>query len=475
MAWRIVIAGGGFGGFYAARQLEKVLPPQSAHITLVNDVNFMLYTPLLPGAAAGTLEPRHVVVPLRGALAHTDLRLGEVISGDPENKSIDIETIEGHSERLEYDHLIVALGSVSRTFPIPGLTEYAIGFKTLAEAIALRNHVLRTLEMAESVDDTREREKFLTYVFVGGGYAGVEGLAELQDFASDVIEHYPRSRLQGMRWMLVEASDRIMREITPDLAEFTMRELQGRGIEFRLSTTVEEITADAVRLSSGETLAARTVVWTAGVRPHPAVARLGLPLERGRIKVDATLKVEGVEGVWAVGDAAAVPDPAQKGKAPTPPTAQHALRQGKRAAENVAASIGRGAVRPFTYKTLGVFVDLGRHQAVASTLGIKWRGFPAWWIARTYHLLALPGFRRQVRLVTDWTVDLFFPRDPSELAQLGHPPVLEGELEAQSAGGTSGDAPTPDHQLPADLRLTAEHEGAPVAGDGSPRDAAAEE
>ena len=434
-----MIAGGGFGGLYAARELEKILPPQAAHITLVNDVNFMLYTPLLPGAAAGTLEPRHVVVPLRQELHRTDLRLGQVMSADPVAKCLHVETLEGHDERLEFDHLIVALGAVSRTLPIPGLTEHAIGFKTLAEAIALRNHVLRTLEMAESVEHPREREKYLTYVFVGGGYAGVEGLAELQDFAADVIDRYPRCRVQGMRWLLVEASDRIMREITPDLADFTMRELQGRGIEFRLGTTVKEITADAVRLADGEELATRTVVWTAGVKPHPVVGRLGLPLEQGRIAVDETLKVRGVDGVWAIGDAAAVPDPAQGGKVPSPPTAQHALRQGRLAAQNVAASIGRGQVQPFTYKTLGVFVDLGRFQAVASTLGIRWRGFPAWWLARSYHLAAMPGFRRQVRLLTDWTVDLFFPRDASELAQLGHPPSLEGELDAHSAGGTAGE------------------------------------
>jgi NADH:ubiquinone reductase (H+-translocating) len=440
MAWHVVIAGGGFGGFYAARTLEKVLPAQSARVTLVNDVNFMLYTPLLPGAAAGTLEPRHVVVPLRQELHRTDLRLGQVTSGDPVQKSIHVDTIEGHDESLEYDHLIVALGAVSRTLPIPGLTEHAIGFKTLAEAIALRNQVLRTLEMAESVEHPREREKYLTYVFVGGGYAGVEGLAELQDFAADVIDRYPRCRVQGMRWLLVEASDRIMREISPDLADFTMRELQGRGIEFRLDTTVQEITADAVRLAGGEELATRTVVWTAGVKPHPVVARLGLPLEQGRIVVDENLKVGGVDGVWAIGDAAAVPDPAHDGKVPSPPTAQHALRQGRRAAQNVAASIGRGHVRPFTYKTLGVFVDLGRFQAVASTLGIRWRGFPAWWLARSYHLAAMPGFRRQVRLLADWTVDLFFPRDASELAQLGHPPSLEGELDEHSAGGTPGEA-----------------------------------
>src|SRR3954451_5681695 len=228
MAWRIVIAGGGFGGLYAARELERVLPPQAARITLVNDVNFMLYTPLLPGAAAGTLEPRHVVVPLREELRYTDLRLGEITGADPDGKCLHVATIEGHDERIDYDHLIVALGSVSRTFPIPGLTEHAIGFKTLAEAIALRNQILRTLESAESLEDPREREKYLSYVFVGGGYAGVEGFAELQDFAADVIQLYPRCRVQGMNWMLVEATHRIMREISADLAEFTMRELQGR-------------------------------------------------------------------------------------------------------------------------------------------------------------------------------------------------------------------------------------------------------
>jgi len=240
--------------------------------------------------------------------------------------------------------------------------------------------------------------------------------------------------------MLVEASDRIMREIPPGLAAFTMRELQGRGIEFRLDTQVEEISAETVRLSSGETLPTRTLVWTAGVRPHPAVGQLGLPLDRGRIVVDAAMKVDGVDGAWAIGDAAAVRDPAQKRKAPSPPTAQHALRQGKRVAQNVAATIGNGHTRPFTYKSLGVFVDLGRFRAVASTLGIRWRGFPAWFLARTYHLMAMPGFRRQLRLVTDWSVDLLFPRDASDLAQLGHPPGLDGEeFESQSAGGTSAE------------------------------------
>ncbi|HWI74302.1 MAG TPA: FAD-dependent oxidoreductase, partial [Baekduia sp.] len=252
MAWHVVIAGGGFGGFYAARTLEKVLPPQAARITLVNDVNFMLYTPLLPGAAAGTLEPRHVVVPLREELKRTHLRLGTVTGATPEASTLQVRTLKGTLEDLSYDHLIVALGSVSRTLPIPGLAEHGIGFKSLPEAIELRNHVLRTLEVAETLEDPVERKKWLTYVFVGAGYAGLEGLAELQDFAADVIDLYPRCRTQGMRWILVEARDRIMPEIPAPLADFATRELRGRGIAIRTSTTLDAVTEDDVTLSGGE-------------------------------------------------------------------------------------------------------------------------------------------------------------------------------------------------------------------------------
>jgi NADH dehydrogenase len=438
MAWHVVIAGGGFGGFYAARTLEKVLPAQAARITLVNDVNFMLYTPLLPGAAAGTLEPRHVVVPLREELRGTDLRLGRVCSADPAQNRITIRTAEGHEEQLAYDQLIVALGSVSRSLPVPGLADHAMGFKTLPDAVALRNHVLRTLEAAETVEDPAIRQAWLSYVFVGAGYAGLEGLAELQDFAADVIELYPRCRTQGMRWILVEARERVMPEVQPSLAEFAERELRGRGIEIRTRTTLDEVTETTARLSDGEVVPTRTVAWTAGVKPHPVIASLGLPLdEHGRIRTDRTMRVEGSENVWAIGDAAAVPDPAKLDQ-PSPPTAQHAIRQGRRVARNVAATIGTGKVRPFTYKTLGVFVDMGRGEAVASTLGIKWRGAPAWWLARTYHLAMMPGVKRKLRLLVDWNVGLIFGRDASELGGLGHPPKL-GE---ESAGGTGPARPT---------------------------------
>jgi len=456
MSWHVVIAGGGFGGLYAARRLERVLPHQSSRVTLVNDVNFMLYTPLLPGAAAGVLEPRHVVVPLRQHLGRTDLRLGRVTGADPDRRVLRVDSLEGAGHELVYDQLILALGSVSRTLPVPGLAEHGLGFKTLPDAIALRNRLIRCLELAETIEDPQERAPYLGFVFVGAGYAGLEGLAELQDFAADVIEHYPRCRVQGMRWVLVEARERVMPEIPPSLAAFAARELGARGIELRTSTMVDEITADSVRLSTGEVLGARTVAWTAGVKPPPVVAQLGLPLDDGgRIRTDRFMRVEGRADVWAIGDAAAVPDPARAGQ-PCPPTAQHAMRQGRRVAVNVAAALGTGRARPFTYRTLGVFVDMGRYQAVASTAGIKWRGFPAWFLARTYHLLLMPGSVRKLRLVTDWTVALLFGRDAAELGQLGHPTALgapagagTGAGAASPAGDGAGAAATVARRAPA--------------------------
>jgi NADH dehydrogenase len=263
----------------------------------------------------------------------------------------------------------------------------------------------------------------------------VEGLAELQDFAADIIDLYPRCRMQGMRWVLVEREERIMPEVSTSLSDFAQAELRRRGIEVRTRTSLEEVTATSARLSDGETIPTRTVAWTAGVRPHPVVSRLGLPLEHGRIVTDRYCQVRGYDNVWAVGDAAAVPDPAKRRKAPSPPTAQHGMRQGKIAANNIAAALGRGRRRSFNYRTLGVFVDMGRRQAVAQTIGIKWRGPFAWFLARTYHLLLMPGLGRRARLLIDWNVGLFFGRDAAELGQLGHPPQLEGH----SSGGTSSD------------------------------------
>src|SRR4051794_12278289 len=345
MAWDVVIAGGGFGGAHAARRLERLLPKQSARLVLVNDVNFLLYTPFLPEAAAGTLEPRHVVTPLREMLRRTYLRLGAVTGHDPAARTVEITDHDGAVAEQHYDQLLLAPGSVSRLLPVPGL-EHAIGFKSLADAIWLRNHVIETLEAANATDDPARRQMHLTYIFVGGGYAGLEALAELQDFAADAMDRYPRARLQGMRWILVEATDRVLPEINPRLADYAVRELRGRGIEVRLGTMLSSLEPDAATLSTGERIPTKTAVWTTGVVAQPSLRQLGVPLDdRGRVTVDRYMRVDGMSGVWAIGDAAAVPDPSAAFANPTPPTAQHAIRQGKAVAANIAAELGVGRAK----------------------------------------------------------------------------------------------------------------------------------
>lgn len=427
VAWNVVIAGGGFGGFYAAHALERSLPGQSVRVTLVNDTNFMLYTPLLAGAAGATLDPRHVIVPLRSQLRHTELVIGRVTGADPERGTLGVRRVDDEDVELVYDQLLIALGSVSRTLPIPGLAEHGIGLKSLSDATALRNQVLNCLDIAESLRDETLRRERLGFVFVGAGYAGVEGLAELQDFAAQAIELYPRCRAHGMRWVLVEARERIMEEVPESLSRFAAEELRGRGVELRTGRTVRAIGDGEVELDGGERVPARTVVWTAGVKPSPAVGTLGLPLDpAGRIVVNRTLRVDGHPQVWAIGDCAAVPDPARPGRS-CPPTAQHAIRQGRLAAGNIRATLAGGRLRPFRYRTAGVFAELGSRKAVAITLGIRWRGFPAWLLARTYHLLLMPGVGRKLRLLVDWNVALLFGRDASAPGRLGSPTPLDGE------------------------------------------------
>src|SRR5829696_8907668 len=435
MAWNVVIVGGGFGGASAARHLERLIPRQAARLVLVNDVNFLLYTPFLPEAAAGTLEPRHVVTPLRDILKRTYLRLGAVTGHDPVARTVELTTHEDEVEELRYDQFLVALGSVSRVLPVPGLDRHAIGFKSLADAIWLRNHLIETLEAANATDDPHRREELLTYVFIGGGYARLEALAELQDFAADAIESYPRARLHGMRWVLVEAGDRVLPEIDAELADYALRELRGRGIDIRLGTTLEEVAEDSARISTGETLPTRTVVWTAGVAPNPTLRQLAVPLdERGRVPVDDHLRVKGMDSVWAIGDCAAAPDP--RGGT-CPPTAQHAVRQGPVAARNIAAQLGIGSPRPFEYRSEASFVNLGRDKAVGRIGERTFRGFPAWWLARSYHMSQIPGAARKTRAVLDWTASLPFRRDLSELGSIGHPRPLDARMTTWDSSTSS--------------------------------------
>jgi len=409
-----LVAGGGFAGAYVARLLGK------ARATIVNPDNFMLYTPLLPEAAAGTLEPRHVVVPLRQMCPHAELLLGRVVARDAERRVVVAETLGGPFE-IGYERLVVALGAIPRTFPVPGLVEHGLGFKDVADAIALRNRMLRQLESAAARLDPVEAERDLGFVFVGAGYAGVEALAELNDLAHAAVRRsYPTLRDVRQRWVLVDAAPAILSEIPRKLGEYTHRYLEHRGIEIHVGTTLASFDEHGAVLADGTRVPARTLVWAAGVRASPALAALGLPLdERGRVPVDATLRVEGTDDVWALGDCAAVPNQRTPGRF-DPPTCQHALRQARRLAKNM-----RATPRPYGYRMLGQVATLGRYKGIAELPGTRLRGFLGWFVARTYHLYALPTVRRKTRVVADWTVSLFFERDIVELSSLSHPRHLD--------------------------------------------------
>ena len=309
---------------------------------------------------------------------------------------------------------MLALGSISRSLPIPGLAEHGLGFKDLADAIHLRNHVLQRLEAAAMAPTDAERE--LGFVFVGAGYAGVEALAELSDLVRDALRHYPELEGRPQRWVLVDAAPKILPEIPTRLGDYAAHQLEKRGIEIHVGTTLESVDAEAALLSDGTRIPTATLVWTAGVRANPLLAQLGLPLdERHRIRVDETLRVEGHENIWALGDCAGVPNLATPGQA-DPPTSQHALRQARRLAKNLT-----GEPQPYRYRSLGQVATLGRYKGIADVLGLRLTGFLGWFVTRTYHLYQLPLLSRKLRVVTDWTVSLLFRRDIAELGMLGHP------------------------------------------------------
>jgi NADH:ubiquinone reductase (H+-translocating) len=404
-----LVLGGGFAGSYVARLLKK------RGATVVSLENFMLYTPMLPEAASGTLEPRHVVVPLREMCPHAELVLGRIERLDRDRKVVTVDSLAGELE-IAYERLVVALGATTRTLPVPGL-EHGMGFKDLADAIALRNHVLLQLERASiHPDDPAE----LGFVFVGAGYAGVEALGELNDMAHAALRSYPALRGIAQRWVLVDAAPAILSEIPRGLGAYAARRLAERGVEIHVSTTLESYDGREAVLSDGTRVPAHTLVWTAGVRASPLLPALDLPLdERGRVVVEETLRVEGVEDAWALGDCAAVPNAKTPGQF-DPPTCQHALRQARRLAKNLT-----GEPRPYGYRMLGQVATLGRFKGIAELPGgVHLWGFLGWFVTRTYHLYQLPLLSRKLRVVVDWTVALFFRRDIVELSMLGHPQRL---------------------------------------------------
>jgi len=401
----MLVLGGGFAGGYVARLLGE------RGATIVSPENFMLFTPLLPEAASGTLEPRHTVVPLRVMCPHAELLLGSATAVDLEARTATVETEVG-TQVVHWQELVLALGAVPRTVPVPGLVEHGRSFKTLEEAIDLRNHVLRQLEAADAELDAEARRERLNFVFVGAGYAGVEALAELSDLVDDALRYYPRLRDEPQRWVLVDAAPKILPEIPRRLGEYAAQELTKRGFELRVGTTLESVSDREVVLGDGTRIPSRTLVWTAGVRPHPLLQQLGLPLdERGRVEVDEFLRVRGHEHVWALGDNARVPN--RRAEQPDPPTCQHALRQSRRLAKNL-----QGDLEPYGYRMLGQVATLGRYKGIADVLGLPLRGFLGWFVTRSYHLYQLPLLSRKLRVVVDWTVALLFRRDIVELSVL---------------------------------------------------------
>jgi NADH dehydrogenase len=403
-----LILGGGFAGAWVARLLSR------DGATIVNRENFMLFTSMLPEAASGTLEPRHVVVPLRQMCPHAELLLGRATGRDGDR--VRVET-EAGDFAVRYEQLVVALGGVPATFPVPGLAERGLAFRTLADAIALRNHVLRRLEAADAAMDDAERDRQLSFLFVGAGYAGVEALAELADLVRDALRFYPRLRGARQRWVLVDAAPKILPEIPARLGDYAAQELAGRGVEIHVNTRLDSIEGGRAVLSDGAELHAETLVWTTGVKPNPVLRELGLPLDdRGRVQVDELLRAEA--RIWALGDCARVPNTAAEN--PDPPTQQHALRQARRLAKNL-----QGDPQPYGYRMLGQVATLGRYKGIAEILGLRLRGFPAWFVTRTYHLYQLPLLSRKLRVVVDWTVSLAFKRDIAELGSLGHAARLD--------------------------------------------------
>jgi NADH:ubiquinone reductase (H+-translocating) len=397
-----LVLGGGFAGAYVARRLGR------RGATIVNPANFMLYTPLLPEAAAGSIEPRHVTVPLRSMCPNADLLLGEAVSLDPERRVVAVSS-EAGSFAVEYEDLVVALGSVTRLPPVPGLREHALSLKDLGDAIRLRNRVLHQIELADADPDSAEQR--LTFVFGGAGFAGVETVAELQELAAGALRRHPRLAGLEPRFVLVDAGPRILGQTPEGLARFAARTLDRRGIEIVTGTGISRVDAGGADLSDGTRVDAETVVWTAGVSANPLVAQLGLPVDsRGRLVVDEGLRVRDVDGVWALGDCAAVPNAAYDG-ALDPPTCQHALRQARRLARNL-----RGAVKPYRYRTRGQMATLGRRHGIAVLGAVRVRGVLGWAVARGYHLLQLPFTSRRARVLADWTAAALFRRDVAELS-----------------------------------------------------------
>ncbi|WP_285740154.1 NAD(P)/FAD-dependent oxidoreductase [Kitasatospora phosalacinea] len=446
---RILIVGGGYVGLYAAMRILKKMRYGEATVTVVDPRSYMTYLPFLPEAAGGNVAPRNLVAPLRSALKKAEVLTGHVTEVDHARKVATIQPAAGESYELPFEYLVVATGSVSRTFPIPGLAEHGIGMKTVEEAISLRNHVMAQLDKAESTTDEDVRRKALTFVVIGGGFAGIETVAEIEDMARDAAKIYKTVSRSDMRFVVVEAANRILPEMGPDLGLWTKGRLEERDIEVYIETSMESCVDQHVVLKNGMEFDASTIVWTAGVKPNPVVNRFGLPLgPRGHVDTAATLQVQGFDYVWAAGDNAQVPDLAAGEGAWCPPNAQHAVRQAAVLGDNVIAGMRGFPQAEYKHKNLGAVAGLGLHKGVAILFGkIKLKGRLAWWFHRGYHGAMVPTMNRKIRVFTDWTLAMFLKRETVGLSEMEKP--FDAFQEATAPAPKPAAAAAPEKELAA--------------------------
>lgn len=412
---RIVILGGGYGGAYCAQALQKRLRGSAAEVLLIDRHNYFVFYPLLIEAGTGSLEPRHAVVPIRAFLSKkTEFRMAEVLGVDFDHRSVTCRLIgAAESEQLPYDHLVLSLGSVTRLPEVPGLREHGREIKSLTDAVALRDRAITMLELANATADAARRRELLHFVVVGGNFTGVEVAGEFDVFLRHASRQYRHVREDECRITLIELSDRILQALGDDLSAFAERHLRRRGVDIRLETTVTAVEPERVTLSSGQTLAAHTLIWCAGIEPNPLIKDLGLPVDdRGYIRCDRDLRVEGMQCVWAIGDGAVNCD--GLGQA-YPASAQHAVRQGVHLARNLAAVLRGAPAKPCDIKSKGAIAALGCRTGVAEVFGLQLSGFAAWWLWRTVYLMKMPTLARKVRVALDWTIDLIFSRDYVQL------------------------------------------------------------
>ncbi|NQX34102.1 NAD(P)/FAD-dependent oxidoreductase [Herbiconiux sp. VKM Ac-2851] len=437
---RVLILGGGYGGLMAARLLQRHTD-RDLEVTVVDPNTYMTYQPLLPEVAGGHVAPRDVTVPLGRTLRRCRVLQASVTGVDSGSRSVSLRAADGTESTLGYDELIVAMGAISRVFPTPGLQEHGIGFKTVEEAAFLHDHVIEQVERAAGTDDPAERAKALTFLVVGGGYTGVEGLSELADLSVKAVAQHDRLSRTDIRWVLVEALDRVAPEVGPELSRWTLGHLREKGIDVRLETTVKSVEDAVVELSTGESFAAGTVIWTAGVQPNPVLDATDLPRgPKGHLMADASLRVvreDGtpVPGVWAVGDIAQIPDlTAESQPAYYPPNAQNAMRQGPVAARNVLADLAGREPEEYRHVSLGTVASYGIGDGAANIKGVRLKGLPAWLAHRSYHLLALPTLGRKTRVLLGWIAEAVAGRELVALPAVRHPKrAFDGSFKALAA------------------------------------------